>query len=288
MFFLRKWCWGTLLLSFWLLVRTEGPAQDVRQEKQVLRQDFRGQKVDPQLFELIGLHNHIHEEPEGLRIVLSGEEDRQPETGIVFRPTIKGDCEIIVSYDLLRADRPQKGRAVGVTLYIRTPSNDAVQLTHFYRSSSPDGLSFSCDRFLANAEGKRQSFGNRFPTEARSGKFRMKRQGAEVTCLVAADDQEMFRELFRFHLGTEDIVYARAAADTAKSADPVEVRIRDFEVRATEILNVPSRTDQTPTRLPARWPLRLAILGFLLLLLAGVVWSRWNKPTGHVAGLPAT
>jgi hypothetical protein len=274
MLFVTRLAGGMLLLWTLLLLGPGGLAQDGATERDFIRQDFRGHILNTQLFQFTSpkAHTLIVEEAEGLRIGLPGTEINPSATGILLKPVVQGDCEITTSYELLRADRPLKGRAVGVTLYVKTPSDEAIQLGHLHR---PDGPSYSCDRYTWDAEKKRRSFGNRFPTEVRSGKLRLVRRGPLVTCLVAPEDQNEFQELQRFDLGTEDLVYVRVAAENAKSADPVEVRIRDFEVRALEVPLALSPEG------PRRWPFMLALVSFALVVLAGSGCAWWLRRWKH-------
>jgi hypothetical protein len=269
---------GVLLLA--LLTGTTG------QEMKQLRQDFRGSKVNEKLFRFTSpsASRQMKVEPEGLRITLPGDEPNPSPTGIIPRCRIRGDCEITLAYELLRADKPLKGSGVGVSLYLTTDtsSREAVMLT---RSNRQRGNLYTCDRMTTNGEGKRQFINRIVLTETRRGQLRLVRRGAMVTCLVAEDASDEFRELHQYELGTEEIVQVRAAADNGKTMCPLEVRFHTFEVRAQELADEPAPLPPPvqPTAGPSelssstwQWPLAAVQAGFAVCLVTAGAWI-WRR-----------
>src|SRR6185437_2288898 len=137
------------------------------------------------------------------------------------------------------------GYGLGVSLYIMTwPSKEAVMLSNFYDT---EGHAYVCHR-NTGPDNARKYHSERYPTEARSGKLRLVRRGANVSCQVAEGDRA-FRELRQFELGLEFLSLVRVAADTSNSGDPVEVRIHDYEIRPLEVdqaVSSPTAAEEPP------------------------------------------
>src|SRR5262249_37831471 len=86
-------------------------------------QDFRGAlEIKPPLTYFgRNAEKYVRLEPEGLRIttpVIQGEAG----FGVVLPVRLRGDFEVAVSYELLRAERPTAGHGVGVQIAIGTDS----------------------------------------------------------------------------------------------------------------------------------------------------------------------
>ena len=83
------------------------------------------QKINRELFALTGpnAREQMFEEPEGLRIVLPSDAERQDPIGLVTRFPIRGDFEITAAYEILRSDKPSAGYGTGprACTYTRRP-----------------------------------------------------------------------------------------------------------------------------------------------------------------------
>jgi hypothetical protein len=220
-------------MAFWLAGAGD-PAPKADKELKFFHQDFRNQKVNDQYwtYEPTDAEQYIKGEPEGLRITIpSGDgEDRWKTVGIRTKFRVRGDCEITISYELLRADRPPAGESfysVGVSIFAMTdsPGGEAALLGRFHRAA---GQAYVCQKIFTDAQGKRQYPSKSIRTQARSGKLRLVRRGDVFTYMVAESDADPFHELHQFKLATNELTFIRVAAETN---DGVDVRIRDFEVR---------------------------------------------------------
>ncbi len=199
----------------------------------IFRQDFRGQKIDEKFLKFTpdDAQNQVKEEPQGLRISLPGENLKRQPTGVQTKVRIQGDFDIVLSYELLQADKPTKGNSIGVALYLTTDTatKDAIQLGRFNRK---DGSVYTCSKMTTDKEGNRPFTSKSFPTKARAGKLRIVRQGTVATFLVADDDGDGFRELYQCELGREDVLRVRAAADAGnEDSPPLEARLLELEIR---------------------------------------------------------
>jgi serine/threonine protein kinase/predicted RNA-binding Zn-ribbon protein involved in translation (DUF1610 family) len=255
------------------------PTPKADKEWKVFRQDFRGQKINDRFwtYEPPDAEQQIKEEAEGLRISTPGGDgqDRWRILGLSTRFPVRRDCEITVSYELLRADKPPAGKAyaaVGVSLaaVTDTPGRETALLARFHRA---DGQLYLCQKIFTDADGKRQYPTRVFPTEARSGKLRLVRRGDTFTYLVAEGDADEFRELHQFKLASTDLASVRVAAETQSAVD---VRIRDFEVRAQGLpTEEPALAAADVPRKPAGegWLAAAVILG--LVSTAGIALGVW-------------
>jgi hypothetical protein len=257
------------------------PAGDVVKEpnapKGVVRWDFRGQAPDEQLLAFVGqdAHGYCKVEAEGLRISLPAKRAQPWPIGVRASFPVKGDCEITASYELLLADRPSKGYGVGATLYIvtETPAKKAAMVG---RMNRPQGSTYICDFNWTDQTGKRHYEREDAPSEIRSGKLRLVRRGPWVSYHVAEGADNEFRELRRVEFGTDDLTEVRVAGDTGTGDRPVEVRFRDFEIRAGDLPTPEPRANQQPSR----WWLRaflFILLLLVLLVIGGLAMSRRRR-----------
>ena len=254
-----------------------GQAQEPRED----RVDFRGRKIDENLFAFVGPYakRQIKEEAGGLRIVLPAEFAKPAPTGLLWKSRVAGDFEITLSYELLKANRPTKGGGVGVNLYLKTdtPKDEAVLLSRIHQVKG--GNVYFCTRTTVNKEGNRQADKTAIPTEALSGMLRLTRRGREVAYSVAEGDKADFRRLHAVDLGTEEVKYLRIAVDPGGSESPVEARLRSFVVKQ----QMEPVADAPPPKAPAqdepsssKWPLYLlALIGLIVLGCGG--WFCWRS-----------
>jgi serine/threonine protein kinase len=275
---------ATLGMGMALLLAGAGdPTPPADKEWKVFRQDFRGQTVNDRFWNYAppDAEQQIKEEAEGLRIRLPEGDggDRWRAIGLLTRFRVHGDCEITLSYELLRADRPLGGKsyaAVGVSLaaVADTPGKEKALLARFHRV---DGPLYLCQKIFTDAEQKRQYSTRVFPTEARSGRLRLVRRGDTFTCLVADAGAGEFRELHQFQLVRTDLANVGVAAET--QSNPVDVRIRDFEVRAEDLPTLeepaPHASDVAPRPARKGWLAAAVLLGLAGTVVLGVfVWLR--------------
>jgi serine/threonine protein kinase len=257
-------------IAYWL-GGAGNPAAQSDKEQKVFRQDFHGRKVDDRFwsYEPPGAEEHMKEEREGLRITVprGDSTDNWRTVGLSTKFPVHGDCEITVSYELLRADSPPEGSgylAAGVSLLAMadTPGRDAALLGRFNRA---DGQLYLCQKIFTDTAGKRQYPTRTSPTAARSGKLRLVRRGDIVTYLAADGEAGVFREISQFKLVASDLANVRVAAEFH---DSVDVRIHDFEIRAFDLpTDGPGLPNSDAPQEPARkgWLATGAILGMIVL-----------------------
>jgi hypothetical protein len=235
-----------------------------------IHQDFRGKDVDETLFRLQGTDAaaRIKAEAEGLRITLPAD-TKSATVGVAARAATKGDFEITVGYELLRADRPANGSGVGLEMYLNTatPTEEAFVIYRIVRPK--EGDVYLCDRKTTNA-GKRETKRDPFPAASKSGHLRLTRKGTEVTFEVAEGASDSYRELGRYVWGDWDLNVSVRAWGSHK---PVELRLTEVRIRdAVE----PAINPALPPP-PRTWRLWLLAGLFALAIIVGALLWTWRR-----------
>ncbi len=259
----------------------------------MFHQDFRGKVIDFQSLKFTGAIEQIHEEPEGLRISLPGNNFTPTATGVKTMFPIGGDLEITASYDLLRLDTPPKGTKdgqAGVFLYLRTANPQvAAMLSRFNRAEGP---CYRCTRITTDEQGKRQFKTETIPTQALAGQLRLGARGDVVSYLVKEEADADFRELHKVQMPSTDLAWAQVTAETSDAATHVDVRIVDFQVRSGQLLDKALASAQKAETRPLgsrTTPVAVLIAAMIVssLTLAFWLWLR-KRSLGHNAATEET
>jgi hypothetical protein len=247
-------------------------------------QGFRGRIFPRELFKITGPNASelIQPEAEGLRITLPPKEKTAAAVGIEADFPIKGDFEITVGYELLKADPPQAGFGVGLEIYLvtATTTKEAAALYRFVRRGG--GEAYGCSRMTTNKEGRRVGIPGfeDIPTTAKSGQLRIKRTGTEAVMSAAEGADKDFRELYRFDLTDADIVQLRLAANPGNAPNAVDLRLMDLRVRAADVPR--SAEPVQDAGASPSWPRRnlsvlAALLAAALVIFGLLVWRHKSR-----------
>jgi hypothetical protein len=229
----------------------------------------------------------IKPEAEGLRITIPDDLPVLEHVGVITTFPIKGDFEITVGFDILRADKPAEGNGVGFELYLLTSSPKGDGLGFYRMRHVKEGEVYSCTRAWTE-DGNRRSSRKFYRASSKSARFRLTRRGSEVTHWVAEGDEAEFRELHRTVLGPDDVKTVTLAAFPGKAQVGLDVRIKDFRVRygGTAVAASPSGDATAPAttmgnQAPNRTPwLLIGLAGAGLVAGGGFVWWRRVHPQG--------
>lgn len=205
--------------------------------------DFRNGQFRETLLKYVGpnVKSLVKPEAEGLRITLPTESKPTPSVGVACALAVHGDFEITVSYEVLRAGKPQSGYGMGVRLQIAAVSakRDGAAIARAVHPAQ--GEVYSTARWFT-ADGKVQQNGRHYVTASKHGKMRLARKGDVLLYLAAGPDGENFLELRRETFVEDALNAVRIVADTGDSTGDLDVRIHDFRIRGSEISADPSVT----------------------------------------------
>jgi hypothetical protein len=210
-----------------------------------MHQDFRGKKFNDQLFRFEGPNaaQYIRPEPDGLRITLPADSGPKKPVGIVLREGIHGDFSATVTYNLLHADKPDKGSGVGVSIYLmlNSTARDGINFGRFHRRTG-DHV-FDVAHMVNNDTGGRSSKGSHFrpaDQDILTGKMRVMRNGPLLTLSASEGDSGAFQQIAQIDVGIDPVRMLRIAADQGNSDSSVDVRIIDFRVEAEKFASAGS------------------------------------------------
>ncbi len=201
--------------------------------------DFRNKETLDENFKLIGPNavKRIKFEPEGMRITLAAEQNTPAAVGVTTQFSIKGDFEITIAYEILRADKPKKGSGAGLEIFLMTdtPTKEALAFSRRIRSSGLDA--YTSARLTTTIQGKRGDVVGLdlkdIPASGKSGQLRITRIGANAVLSIAETTGKDFLHLYSVPLGMEDITFLRLAVNNPSGTENfVDLRLHDFHVRS--------------------------------------------------------
>jgi len=240
------------------------------------RFDFRNGQFDNTQLRPIGegTARLLQPGPDGLRVSIPG--GAGPDR-VGFKPqwAIEGDFEITASFEVARADKPDKGYGVGpgVHLIFKSPGEDAATLSRLIRVKEGDVFGA---HYATSDDPKNPKQRNRrvklSPASERSGKLRLVRSGDTLHYFVVDGNADDFREIdqgpvVREPVGQIWIVLNRHGASTA-----AQVVWKDLTVRAEAFRDPKVRGRGVP----------IAIVAGALAALAGGLWY-WRTRKAHAA-----
>ncbi len=192
-------------------------------------------------------------EAAGARVTMPPGEGKIPTAGIAANFKIKGDFEIIASYEILKADKPTEGYGVGVILFaaIDTDTMNTVSLSR--RHMPKGGVLFVSDRMRAGADGKPEHYPKVRPAKAAIGKLRIKRVGSMIRFYTADGEGAEFQPIIQdgkaktidLEFGAGEIRYFQIGGDAGDSQAALDMRLFDLTVLAEEL---PGYSDAPPPK----------------------------------------
>ena len=249
-------------------------------EPGVVRDDFRGQPLDENLFRTIGVQGQIHAEPEGLHVTLPA-----PAVGPRTPASRASSASRAISISRPRSNcsvppcRPGPEASASpsmpgwTTRLKRRPS--WVDST----GKTDRGLlaTAACSTKIAIAISKNGTFRARPPPAV----FAFISRGSVVTYAVADAGSDAFRPLCDWEIGTADIKVLRLQAENMKSDAPLDVRFLDLEIRSGESFAADG-TPLVPEAPSKSRPMMMVILGVAILVVLLALWRRQEQPhRGH-------
>ena len=127
-------------------------------------------------------------------------------------------------------------------------------------------------------DGKPRYHVKREKTDLKAGRFRIARAGPTVRYLVALEDSDSFREVFRNELGTKDLDMVRVMGQVNGSAAALDVVWKDLTIRAETLPGLPEMNSSEQGR-PLWWIILSGLAGAAALG-AGLWWNRAPRHGG--------
>jgi serine/threonine protein kinase len=232
---------------------------------------------------------------EGLRVTFpEGRQDTRP-VALEFAQRLRGDFDIVVSYELIAVGKPVPEYGAGVILkaFFDSPSPFHVVLG---RSRRQFGESFGAHRVVNGPDGKNQYLDNKhLKATQMKGKLRLQRTDKQLHYLVAEGAE--FKKIQSVEIGTADVKSVQAHCHTMFKPISLDVRLSELVVEADEFPDgVPASSVQPKSaeaqQIPdAKWQSAVIALAVLTVLLAGAtgLWlyarqrGKSSKPAGQAA-----
>jgi hypothetical protein len=243
--------------------------------------DFRGGGALPSELTLQGPNAEaaVKQEAGGLHITLPTEGKQAKGWGVSARITLSGDFEITGSYELLSAETPINNRFAGVAIGI-APDAQRVKFAKVGLFERPiGGRAYICE-FWCKDPPKPWRF-EMFPTETRSGKLRLTRQGTILRCLVADGLDAELREIFQEDFGADDVREIVFIANNNSSPTPVEARLLDLTIRSDTATPTPT-LDASKARLAVAQFIGLLITLIIIGLAGSWFYVRKHRGAAHM------
>jgi serine protease Do len=226
----------TRIVTCWVgglsLLCLAGASQPPRDLPARFHQDFRAADYRGETLLPLGA-GEVYRDDKGLRIIFPTGRGKLRDSGVFTTFSVRGDFEVTMSFEILKADQPKDGRGVGPLLYAGNQTeNDAVVLA---RRLLPDGKAvFVADR-VQHVQGKSTHQIKNLPSTATTGKLRLERQGATVRYCVCEGDNPEFVTVAEVDFGKADVYAIQVVGSTGGSDGGLDLRLFEFTVRAEDL-----------------------------------------------------
>jgi hypothetical protein len=260
------------------LVATELPAEE-------FHQSFREGMPDPSMLTLVGpnAQKTVKQGPEGLRINMQPGRKASAPVGLTTKFGLRGNFEIIVTYELLKVETTESGFGAGINLWIGTASAraDEASLGRFSRKNESVHL---VTKSAKDKQGKVITSSFTYPTNAAKGRLRLDREGGTLRCSVSEGTSS---EFVAVHTSAEfvrdDVRSIRIAGNTGSQPLALDFRITEISIRGDQLID-----PEAAVALASWWTWGVANAIGLVLLVAIALWlfRRGRRSPAPVAAAP--
>jgi hypothetical protein len=207
----------------------------------------------------------------GVHFLLPADVKDMGQTGLYSYIGLLGDFEVAATFDWIEVAMPKGGYGVSCGIVVDTEgAGGSVALARGFQLGKGKGSGYLITRGKPGEGGIKYDSPELEPTKARSGRLVLRREQAEVICLVGDGDKEPLRELHRYEFTTGPIRKVRLCADTGGSPTAMDVRLGELRIRAEQI------TGGIPLReVEGGWVWWLT--GLAVLVLAAVGYWLWRR-----------
>jgi hypothetical protein len=176
----------------------------------------------------------------GVRIRLPAGVTNVGQTGLYSYFALAGDFEVSAAYELADLPPPQAGYGISCGIAVDTQGpGGSVAVARGQAPKQPPG--YVVTRGLPGDGGTKYET-TYYPSSAKAGRLALRREKAEVVCLVADAPGQEVRELCRVPSVAGTVRQVRLFADPGGSKAAVDARLTQVRVTAAEITGgVPAR-----------------------------------------------
>jgi hypothetical protein len=173
--------------------------------------------------------------PEGFRCTLPPGFDPVRYCGLRLRFDLRGDFEITAGFQILSLPPGERGTHPGAKICLRDGQQEGAILERLHLH---DGTkNFSACRVRAKGEEKVYDCRNT-PTEATSGRLRLRRAGTMIHYLFAPGDSKEFVELWATDFPETEIQQVELAAQAGGAPTGIDVLWTDLDVQADALVGI--------------------------------------------------
>jgi hypothetical protein len=145
--------------------------------------------------------------------------------GFALPIELRGDFEATATFEILRAEAPDKGYGVGVTMGV----DERARVGRYVK---PKGAQVVAWDFWPVVDGARRMQSGERPCDAREVRLRLKRTGAVVHFQWSPESEgEEFQEIHNIDYGNVDTKVFTFLAESAGEPFALDVRVMELQVR---------------------------------------------------------
>ncbi|NLX95675.1 MAG: DUF1583 domain-containing protein [Rhodopirellula sp.] len=205
------------------------------------RFDLRDSQFDNAALRLApaGTSRLVVPEADGLRMMIPAAA-RVDEVGIQPRVGLRGDFEIIVTYEIIKIAPPKSGYGCGPRIYISTATEDeqAATISRMKRVKEGDSFCAHSARYVAAEQGERQRQHviHIAPAAAGTGRLCLRRTGKDLHWLADDAERDVLIERHTAPFTDADVSYVQISLHRGGAKTAADARWKEVILRADEFV----------------------------------------------------
>ena len=176
----------------------------------------------------------------GMRVTLPAERKSHFAVGVETKLIFSGDFEITAAFELLSFERPATGYGVGVSLNLARAADRKLfgKIARFWR---PEEGNVFISEFWNNDPPKFRRVKS-VPTETRTGRLRLVREGDTLRYLAAEGFDGDFQEVYQAKFTADDLAQLRlVVSDSGAPGNAVDARLLELRIVGGKLTVLPAK-----------------------------------------------
>lgn len=206
--------------------------RDERKFPAVLHQDLRKQEQAPPLWR--PMNDGVLWEVEGARVTLAGGKGPQRAAGLAPSFRVEGDFDVVLAYEILNAEKPDKGFGNGVSLYLAIDADAGFAASTARRVTTNGNTIFASA--LQHTVAKKPTIFHSKPAQSPTGKLRVERTGKTFRFSFAEGDDPDFKRLSENEFSDEPIRFMQIGGNPGGGHGALDLRLLEVTVRAEHLI----------------------------------------------------